>query len=130
MATQKLTHDASTGLSHWHIAGAGCFPANDRAKCAAYGVPVIGTDADTAASLLASWADMGAPADMVADYARDLANEPEGVLKAMEALATPENRARLIIEEAKDEINRRFLEATEDYGYMDAKAEGYAARRG
>lgn len=130
MIDAKLSHDNATGIAHWHIAGVGCFPANDRAKCEAHGLQFVAADADRALALLDSWMVDGLRYDMAAEYGADVANEPAYFLAALEKLATPENKLSLVIEAAKDEIEARHLEATADYGYMDARAEGYRTIQG
>lgn len=127
--TQKLVNDTQTGLAYWVVAG-DRFRANDRAKCAQHSVPVILDPADQAAAYLASWLEMGQPGDMIQDFARDIAGDSQQVLDALVALETAKNGLALLIEAAKDEIDRRFREATEDYGYMDAREEAYRGRRG
>jgi hypothetical protein len=125
--TQRLVR--VEGKSYWAI-GHETFRANDREACAAHNVPAILDDADQAVRILASWIDIGMTDDMIPDYAADIASEAPGVLEALVVLAHPANRLEALIEAAKDLINARHIEATEDYGYMDAKNEAWLARRG
>ena len=85
---------------------------------------------ELASILVHSFIDLGCPADMIQDYAYDLSSENDAVIAAVEALATEGNLVGQIVEAAKDMIDQRHREATEDYEYLGAKADGLRSRQG